>query len=242
METPVTVTVEPVVEKKRALRRLLARFPRVLMFARLVAETVRVCLRYRVTGLAAEAGFFALLSFPPLVLGLFGGVGYFGTWIGDVTIDSFIRQIQTYAGTFLTQDIIDDLLLPTVSDVFRGGPRRSDLDRIRARAVVGLAGAERLRRHDFDHVWAVRRPRDRAHPDVELHALSGEFDHRRHRDPVDVHRPDLAGADPAGSPRHPGGAVLARRHGAGRGDPDDALSHRHAQEDPVGAGPARCRR
>ena len=38
METPVTVTVEPVVEKKRALRRLLARFPRVLMFARLVAE------------------------------------------------------------------------------------------------------------------------------------------------------------------------------------------------------------
>jgi|JI102314A2RNA_FD_contig_91_1060204_length_3599_multi_2_in_0_out_0_1 membrane protein len=125
METPVTVTVEPVVEKKRALRRLLARFPRVLMFARLVAETVRVCLRYRVTGLAAEAGFFALLSFPPLVLGLFGGVGYFGTWIGDVTIDSFIRQIQTYAGTFLTQDIIDDLLLPTVSDVFRGG--RGDL-------------------------------------------------------------------------------------------------------------------
>ena len=45
--------------------------------------------------------------------------------LGDVTIDSFIRQIQTYAGTFLTQDIIDDLLLPTVSDVFRGG--RGDL-------------------------------------------------------------------------------------------------------------------
>jgi membrane protein len=125
METPVPVTVEPVVERKRALKRALARIPGGLTLARLVAETVRICLRYRVTGLASEAGFFALLSFPPLVLGLFGGVGYLGNWIGDVTIDSFIQQIQTYAGKFLTQDIIDDLLLPTVHDVFRAG--RGDL-------------------------------------------------------------------------------------------------------------------
>ena len=50
--------------------------------ARLTLETIRVCLRYRVTGLAAEAAFFMLLSLPPLVLGLFGGLGYVGGWIG----------------------------------------------------------------------------------------------------------------------------------------------------------------
>ncbi len=113
------------VEKKQAVKRALARVPGGLLLARLVAETVRVCLRYRVTGLASEAGFFALLSFPPLVLGLFGGVGYLGSWMGDVTIESFVHQIQLYAGNFLTQDIIDDLLLPTVNDVLSSG--RGDL-------------------------------------------------------------------------------------------------------------------
>ena len=43
---------------------------------RLTKETTAVCFRYRVTGLAAEAGFFALLSLPPLLLGLVGAIGY----------------------------------------------------------------------------------------------------------------------------------------------------------------------
>ena len=34
------------------------------------------CLRYRVTGLAAEAAFFAVLSVPPLIFALAGAVGY----------------------------------------------------------------------------------------------------------------------------------------------------------------------
>ena len=39
---------------------------------RLVVSTVGTCFRNRVTGLAAEAAFFALLSLPPLVFGLAG--------------------------------------------------------------------------------------------------------------------------------------------------------------------------
>ena len=50
---------------------------------RLTKETTAICFRYRVTGLAAEAGFFALLSLPPLVLGLVGSISYVGNWIGD---------------------------------------------------------------------------------------------------------------------------------------------------------------
>ena len=43
---------------------------------RLVVSTVGTCFRYRVTGLAAEAAFFALLSLPPLLFGLAGSIGY----------------------------------------------------------------------------------------------------------------------------------------------------------------------
>ena len=114
-----------VVEAKGELKRALGRIPGALWVARVVAETVRICLRYRVTGLASEAGFFALLSFPPLILGLFGGVGYVGQWLGEVTIESFTQQIGRYAGRFLTPEVIDELLLPTVTDVFASG--RSDL-------------------------------------------------------------------------------------------------------------------
>ena len=92
---------------------------------RLTRETVRICLRYRVTGLAAEAGFFALLSLPPLVLGLFAGVGYLGNVIGQGTVDDFTSHLTEYAGTVLTEGIIDSLLLPTVDEVFRDG--RSEL-------------------------------------------------------------------------------------------------------------------
>ncbi len=60
------------------LRRELDKVQGATTSARLVLETIRACLRYRVTGLASEAAFFVLLSLPPLVLALFGGVGYVG--------------------------------------------------------------------------------------------------------------------------------------------------------------------
>ena len=43
---------------------------------RLIVTTVGSCLRYRVTGLAAEAAFFAILSVPPLIFALAGAIGY----------------------------------------------------------------------------------------------------------------------------------------------------------------------
>ena len=53
-------------------RRDLRQLPIIGPFARLVATTFEICMRYRVTGLAAEAGYFALLSLPPLAFGLLG--------------------------------------------------------------------------------------------------------------------------------------------------------------------------
>src|SRR5690606_5619900 len=91
----------------------------------LLVETIRVCLRYRVTGLASEAGFFALLSLPPLILGLFGGLGYVGRWLGEDTVEQVRGSIQEWAQRFLTDDVIVSTLIPTVDNVLAGG--RADL-------------------------------------------------------------------------------------------------------------------
>ncbi|QIM20776.1 YihY/virulence factor BrkB family protein [Phycicoccus sp. HDW14] len=112
-------------DAKRRVRRALARVPGALPAARLTVVTTRICLRYRVTGLASEAGFFALLSLPPLVLGLFGGLGYLKDFLGPQTVEDVRRAIIDYATQFLTSDVIDSVLGPTVDDVFRGG--RADL-------------------------------------------------------------------------------------------------------------------
>jgi membrane protein len=106
---------------KARVRRALGRVPGALPLARLTIETIRVCLRWRVTGLASEAGFFMLLSLPPLVLGLFGGVGYLAPWLGRDTVDDIVHRIQLWASTFLTPGVINDTLLPTVTSVLKDG-------------------------------------------------------------------------------------------------------------------------
>ena len=54
--------------------------PRVLRWAgriwRVISATTATCIRYRVTGLAAEAAFFGVLSLPPLIFGLAGAIGF----------------------------------------------------------------------------------------------------------------------------------------------------------------------
>src|SRR5688500_5364154 len=99
----------------------LERVPWGIPLARLTLETIRICLRYRVTGRAAEGAFFMLLSLPPLVLGIFGGLGFVGGWIGPDTIESIVSAIEVYASRFLSEASINELLLPTIDDVLRGG-------------------------------------------------------------------------------------------------------------------------
>ena len=113
------------VTPKAKVRRALLRVPGAMPAARLTVETIRVCLRYRVTGLASEAGFFMLLSLPPLVLGLFGGVGYIGGWLGNNIVKELIDGIQDFSSRFLVANVVDQIILPTANDVLQKG--RGDL-------------------------------------------------------------------------------------------------------------------
>lgn len=88
---------------------------------RLVKGTTAICFRYRVTGLAAEAGFFALLSLPPLLLGLVGSIGYLGNWVGTDVVEEVRQRIIEGSQQVLTSDVVNDVIKKTLSDVFDGG-------------------------------------------------------------------------------------------------------------------------
>ncbi|GAA0617038.1 YihY/virulence factor BrkB family protein [Kribbella sandramycini] len=89
---------------------------------RLITQTVGVCLRYRVTGLAAEGAFFAILSLPPLIFGLAGSIGFIATRYFQVeTIEEIKLQIAELAQRALTDDSVNSVIVPTLNQVLNGG-------------------------------------------------------------------------------------------------------------------------
>jgi membrane protein len=79
-------------------------------------------LRYRVTGLAAEAAFFAILSLPPLIFGLAGSIGFIASRYFEVeTIEDIKIQITDLAGRALTDDSVKNVIVPTLDQVLDGG-------------------------------------------------------------------------------------------------------------------------
>ncbi|MGZ4437204.1 MAG: YihY/virulence factor BrkB family protein [Nocardioides sp.] len=88
---------------------------------RLLVTTVGTCFRNRVTGLAAEAAFFALLSLPPLVFALAGSIGYVFASFSQAEVAHVRDSILELASRALTTQTVDLVLRPTLDDVFDGG-------------------------------------------------------------------------------------------------------------------------
>lgn len=91
----------------------------------LLKDTTNTCVEYRVTGLAAEAAFFTLLSIPPLLLCLAGTLGYLDDILGAGTIERLEQDIISAAGTALSSSSVDQTVRPLMDSVFNGG--RPDL-------------------------------------------------------------------------------------------------------------------
>ncbi|MEU1418385.1 YihY/virulence factor BrkB family protein [Kitasatospora sp. NPDC005751] len=85
----------------------------------LVRDTTNTCVEYRVTGLAAEAAFFTLLSIPPLLLCLAGTLGYLDDLLGAGTIDKLKQDILKASGTVLSDSSIQDVVIPLLDEVFK---------------------------------------------------------------------------------------------------------------------------
>ena len=88
---------------------------------RLVVETVGSCMRYRVTGLAAEAVFFAVLSVPPLLFALAGAVGYVSEQFSPADIAEVRSAIIDLASRGLTEEAVRRIIRPTLDEVLDGG-------------------------------------------------------------------------------------------------------------------------
>jgi membrane protein len=87
---------------------------------RLVRSTAVAAFRYRVTGLAAEAAFFALVSMPSLVLGLIGTMGHFRGALGEPTVTEIRKWVIDKASTILTPDTVTTVVIPLLDDVIKG--------------------------------------------------------------------------------------------------------------------------
>jgi membrane protein len=88
---------------------------------RLVVSTVGTCYRNRVTGLAAEAAFFALLSLPPLIFALVGSIGYVFENFSEARTAEVRSAVVDVASRVLTEDTVASIIEPTLEDVLRGG-------------------------------------------------------------------------------------------------------------------------
>ncbi|MBB5964352.1 YihY/virulence factor BrkB family protein [Planomonospora venezuelensis] len=83
----------------------------------LVSATVNAGVTYRVTGLAGEAAFFALLSLPPFVLGLIGVVGQLTGVFGPETVQDVSAWIEAQAHLLFTDNAVDTVVTPLIGDV-----------------------------------------------------------------------------------------------------------------------------
>jgi membrane protein len=88
---------------------------------RLVVTTFGSCMRYRVTGLAAEAAFFAVLSVPPLVFALAGMIGYVTDQFSATDVEQVRQAVIDLSSRVLTEGAVDSVIRPTIDDVLQGG-------------------------------------------------------------------------------------------------------------------------
>ena len=92
---------------------------------RVITKTIGTCFENRVTGLAAEGAFFALLSLPPLLFGFAGSVGYlFQHWLSETELSEFRTNVLNLAAKAFTDDAVTNVIAPTLDDVL-SGPRIS---------------------------------------------------------------------------------------------------------------------
>jgi membrane protein len=88
---------------------------------RLIVTTTGSCIRYRVTGLAAEAAFFAILSVPPLIFAMAGAIGYVGAQFSPAEIAEVRQAVIDLSSRALTEDAVNRIIVPTINDVLRPG-------------------------------------------------------------------------------------------------------------------------
>jgi membrane protein len=69
---------------------------------------------------SAQAGFWSVLSLPPLLLGLLGSLAYLAPLFGPDTLQTIEDQLIATANSFFSPNIVNEIIEPTIRDIVVG--------------------------------------------------------------------------------------------------------------------------
>ncbi|MDQ2585646.1 ribonuclease BN [Saccharothrix yanglingensis] len=84
---------------------------------RLLARTWAKAWEKSIFSESAEAAFWQTLSFPPLLLGLLGSLGWIGVWLGPEVVNAAKDRILSFCRTIFSPDVVNDVIAPTVDQI-----------------------------------------------------------------------------------------------------------------------------
>lgn len=91
------------------------------LIRQVIAKTWHRVFEDRILGLAAEAGFWALLSLPSLLLAIFGLLGYFNGVLGHANVVKVHDDTLRLAGDVLTRGTVNSTVAPLVNEILSRG-------------------------------------------------------------------------------------------------------------------------
>ncbi|WP_267594614.1 YihY/virulence factor BrkB family protein [Carbonactinospora thermoautotrophica] len=116
----------------------------------LVRRTVLAAWEHRVLGLAAEAGFWGLLSLPPLLLTLLSLIGYVTDALSPLQVDALEEAMLEIASGLLVPSVVTSVVHPLVHQMLTQG--RSDVASL---AFVGSLWAGSTATHTYVNTIAI---------------------------------------------------------------------------------------
>lgn len=94
-----------------------ARTPLRAAVRRLVTRTSSRAWNDDILSESASAAFWQTLSLPPLLLGLFGILGYVGDWFGPDTVSAVQQWIIQLTGGIFSRNAVEEIIAPTVDQI-----------------------------------------------------------------------------------------------------------------------------
>ncbi|MBY6349993.1 YihY/virulence factor BrkB family protein [Rhodococcoides corynebacterioides] len=88
---------------------------------RVVARTASKAWDDSIFSESATAAFWQTLSLPPLILALLGSLTSVAAWFGPNTLDIIESKILTFSGTLFSDNVVDEIIGPTVQDILASG-------------------------------------------------------------------------------------------------------------------------
>lgn len=69
---------------------------------------------------SAQAGFWSVLSLPPLLMGMLGMLAYVAPLFGPDTLPMIQRQLISTSSSFFSKNVVAEIIEPTVGDIVQG--------------------------------------------------------------------------------------------------------------------------